>query len=328
MGDCTMVLSLAAEKNAGREQLDRYGKDLDWWDDITKKLKKHNALRAEQDRNGRTDTWQVASKYWIENGRVMEGGNPQKVRTYLVNAFPELAGRLADLADGNDKAVLAFCGEFGRLGYDKMTLNDEPGEAGEPVSWIKAHATTVKMLLEVIHLPEENTGEYFADYVRSHLVMLEDFESNEVGTFLLVPGLGLALHAAWEGSRDGAYHPLIGPLDTKEQILDNLVALVLQDNCRGLRAFPIRAGWVRAHDSLLAGIYGHLAEVMIGNLVYYKCAYRNCGKWNPITTEGSGSRPRYCPTKGQRNSHCARKETYYRAKDLAKAHAEASAPTP
>jgi hypothetical protein len=308
-----------------REPLDRYGKDLGWWNQEAEKLEEHNKLRAEQKRSGPTTNWSVASEYWVENNRVMEGGNPERASSYNVMAHLELPGRLADLADGNTKAVLAFYRKWGRLGYDKMALNGEPGQSGEPVEWVIAHAKTVRMMLELINLPEENTEEHFAEYVRQRLIQFGDPEFGTVGTFGLVPGVGLIFFPAWDGRLQGAYHLLMGPLSTRENILDNVVMPVLQDNCRGIHAFPVRSGWVRAHDSLIAGIYGHLAEVAIGNLVYYQCAYRKCGKWNPIAPGTMGPKLRYCQAEGPEPSFCARRETYYRAKDLAKARKATSA---
>jgi hypothetical protein len=65
----------------------------------------------------------------------------------------------------------------------------QPGVELEPLDWIVDHAGTVRMLLEMIHLPDENTGEHFRNYLAARTLPPSDGRFGRVGTVSVVtPG--------------------------------------------------------------------------------------------------------------------------------------------
>jgi hypothetical protein len=95
----------------------------------------------------------VCDDYIIVDGMVIPQG---PIRThYRPETCPELPQQLARVARGDTAVALAFVRTYGLLGYAQLAAAvgrgpDSPG-AGDPLTWIWAHADTVALCLHVTY---------------------------------------------------------------------------------------------------------------------------------------------------------------------------------
>ncbi len=97
-----------------------------------------------------TALWPVFENYRIVEGSLVGTDGKQdfgladspKVARYLPMARPELPGEFAKLVNQDESAILDFARRYGLLGYSPLK--------GDPVTWISAHAKTVKLLMDLI----------------------------------------------------------------------------------------------------------------------------------------------------------------------------------
>jgi hypothetical protein len=111
--------------------------------------------------------WLVGQRYEIHNGRLYEFD--PGVRAIAPAGSPQLVNELARLYEGDEDAVLGFASTWGLLGWWPMTrdavtpgseryheialasrLSAEDPRIGEPLSWIWAHASGVRLCLTLL----------------------------------------------------------------------------------------------------------------------------------------------------------------------------------
>jgi len=142
-------------------------------------------------------TWQstellpVAEHYEIRDG--VNGGETRfllerdgayggRTRRYNPYEWPELPGRLAQIAYGDETSALEFAHKWGVLGYKELKEHSrfraddvfygdvmESGETlvGDPLGWIWDHVRAARMALNLVRLLNEGRPDKTKDYLKS-----------------------------------------------------------------------------------------------------------------------------------------------------------------
>ena len=263
---------------------------------------------GEDSRSGPIGEWEVAERYGVQEGLIVPGGQLGRRRFYYPVYHPELAPQLAKVED--EATALTFVQEWGLLGFNRLHDEWHRGQTtldryGDPLDWIRTHASAVGTLLKLIAIRREWEPE---DAITVYLNTV--LEANQGG----IP-LG-------QGYRSGVWE--INVRFVEERPIEAATAVVKQlinPNVHYLQPALIEDAdhpgqLVRRYTfgALLPVIYGHLMEAAEGRRHFYQCEYRHCGIWWPVDEEQRGPRRRYCPTDAG-ESRCSRSERYYREKE-------------
>jgi hypothetical protein len=125
---------------------DQDAEEADWIEDV-------QVSRA----RGMSRVWWVAEDYTIQDGviyqyhaglRVPSSLPTNSEAQYLPLSRPELLSEFPRLVDATEPDLLKFVKRYGLLGYPQA--QDTPGlHDGDPVSWVLAHAATLKLVMEL-----------------------------------------------------------------------------------------------------------------------------------------------------------------------------------
>jgi hypothetical protein len=262
----------------------------------------------ESESRGFRQSWWSYSKYEIRDGAVVPFTLGKQVNvllqyppdglTYLPMTRLELPGEFAKLASGAATDILEFVQQYGLLGYYYAQELEPVGaarvipgpatayaaaRAGDPISWIIAHAKTVELALQV--------GEAFDDQARLR-ECLEFLTSESDGR----PEKMIAFSYAVRGRRH--------PTSTRLYRLSNdhrtnalrLLSTILAPNLRGIsRTIDVNRTGQRIvslfqFQGLIDAIYWHLADVVTGGTIK-RCAFPGCGHFFIATN----LKRKYCP---------------------------------
>ncbi len=227
--------------------------------------------------------------------------------TYFPMSRPELPAELAKAATGAEKDLLRFTRRYGGLGYRREmlsitrvgTLLDGKGagahsvegtgelvpggdEPGEPVSWLLAHAETVRLVLQLYgRLDDEPALSSF----------LETLKISDGPALLFVKA----------ATRGRNYRTCRGLVLEPNATSRNVAMLILTDLLNNNLSGGIRREIGPEGDSdkiqsvfrfinLLDCVYWHLADAVTGGWVR-RCADPECGAFFAAKSE----RVKYCP---------------------------------
>jgi len=250
----------------------------------------------------------VAERYEIDNDAVIPIGRPENDRgiTYLPLAYPELPTEFAKLKDADDATVLAFVQKWGLPGYPQLRDRDWPDPRvshrgrivpwGDPIDWIRSHAGTVQLLLDVLDYERIAKGSGRSDVLMEGLVTVVR-PSEESGA--------LAGYEFMVGSEtEPRFQMLLG--GSPEEIVENILSTVTYPNLKYLgRTLVLEENgkrvWSTTFPCLLSAIYSLLADAAAGERAYIRCAA--CGTFFLQTD----LRQRYCPKSNSSESLCALK---------------------
>ena len=243
----------------------------------------------DQRRFGRARHWEVYPEHWIVDGFLANAGEDYfsgrvrgrapdvDVRVYDLaevdlNENPNLVTEFAKLVDSDDARVVAFSNRWGLLGYnalrlddgmqfqDRSLLNPEPGE---PLSWIRAHARGVRLVLE-IHARLSDPDDELERYLRGQFPRTEQTIRGEV---ISQPSIECGVHwrvehlappTPWGGGSPELDRPLA--LWALSTIIDsNLSKVVPIVDTRGDEIDSYLA-----IGSLIEAVYLHLRDLISG----------------------------------------------------------------
>jgi len=266
-----------------------------------------------------TELLPVAEHYEIRDGFLLERDGPYGGRTRLYNPFefPELPGRLAETAHGDETSALEFAHKWGVLGYKELKEHSrfraddvfygdvmESGETlvGDPLGWIWDHVRAARMALNLVRLLNEGRPDKTEDYLKS---------ISDDGELMYVAGVEFQGRPFGFGSFDV-------PLRRARWFLMHILNENMGDYLSPQYAPGPNETLVRSHSApaLLPVIYAHIGDAAEGKLGYYQCARRDCDKWSHTYRESRGPKRRFCPPEqGESDSLCARMERYYKSRE-------------
>jgi hypothetical protein len=258
-----------------------------------------------------TDLWPVAPEYRIVDGHVcplVAGKFIQQgtfhsfkgCRRYLPMAWPEIPRELAKVASGRESDVLDFVRRYGVLGYARAWRLEElvgawlleggheegdPTLHGDPVSWVVAHAQTVRLVLELMgHLDD-------ATALRAFLDTLKVTQVGHPEHYVYRVARRGDLYAMEMRSVSRGKHPL--------EVARHMIETILNRNLTGVSRVLIVEHQDNGHQgfaslfeprNLLDCAYWHLADAAIGGWVR-RCANPRCGAFFVAKSE----KVKYCP---------------------------------
>ena len=290
--------------------------------------------------------WHVAEDYAIEDGLLVEKGDPTRTRSYFPFAYPELVVEFAKLRCGDESAILEFARERGSLGFPEP--QDSAGEHlnGEPLALISKHADQINKIITLVDLKRQEEGEKLSEAI-SNMCVAGDYDNFFVFEFMLVTGDMRRVSQTFTNGEHELHlslpdQPGFPPVDNSLPVFPlpnlnipslpsdyrtkqgrNLVLadIIIQEVInRNIDFLPMKLVMpqfgllVRSYiyERLITVIYAHLADAVVGERSFVRCAY--CGSF----FEQTEKRQRYCPPvtpKG--DSLCslrARKDRYFNRK--------------
>jgi hypothetical protein len=121
--------------------------------------------------------WPIYEDYAIIDGRLCHQGTEKYFYAPIVHT--EIANELSKLNRGDEESVLRFARTYGSLGYQRL-LPPASGLwklIGDPLSWIWAHAETIRFCLLLSELLQKNNIDGLACVLRTCHVTPEDVEA-------------------------------------------------------------------------------------------------------------------------------------------------------
>jgi len=240
-------------------------------------------------RRGSVREWEVHKDYEVVDGVLRPIGKPRWV--YFPMVHPEIVGEIGKLYEGDEGRLVTFAQTWGLLGGSST-----PGEEGDPLAWVWAHASNIRMALELQYylqggdheeLDEEGLDQFlnshqrpfppgfeqeFADLAAKATSRVEAFRSVE--RVMMLPDVEIR---AWF-SYDGA-----DPVGTARRVIAGIVNLELSEMmyvllCRQIG--PVSEADLRlflTFRSLVTVAYWHLAHVIGGSGRLGRCQDPRCG---------------------------------------------------
>lgn len=243
--------------------------------------------------------WRVAEDYVIQDRWLKEQG--KDARLYFPAAHKELPSELAKLHEGDEKAVLDFARTYGALGY-RCLVKDHTLPNGDPLTWIWAHAGTVRLCLRLLEGLQDKDTNHIPN--RDHLDnVLREIASPQWGQD--APKARIAA-----GGKIGEAYWGLAPQSRGE--FEDLAATIFKDivnkNLIGLSPRLVfneqTNSWrqVFSFQALIQMVYWHLANYAAGGRLK-RCEAEGCGSLF-LQTDG---RQRFCPPRldAQAESPCA-----------------------
>jgi len=241
----------------------------------------------------------VFDDYAIQEGMVIPHGT---IRTrYHPERCPELPQQLARVSRGDTAATLAFVRTYGLLGYAQVAAavghRAHSDAAGDPLSWIWAHAETVALCLLLTYGLQ--TGDDATLQHGLHAVQLPQPPHADGGPRLIVP-------AVWDQPRVHVCWP--APLHSPEDWRTYARAIrreILNAHLLGVRPQLVDGGTTDQpgyqFQALLAVVYWHLLQIAAQGTVQ-RCAEASCRAFFVPTRHTQ----RFCPPEAPaRHSRCA-----------------------
>ena len=269
--------------------------------------------------HGSLRMWRVNKRYELEGDHLI-----------MLHPFarPEVVNKLAEVGEGNREAALGFVREWGFLGRHKPPPDyHERGKLqGDSLDFIWKHSTQVKLvvrLLALLRRGPKSLTRLTPDQLRD--LMIRTHSGTRPGEWIggdvyqyidsaraihLSPHFDYAfLSQTDRGDLDAAIEPHQGYHQALSAFLlaRNLVRNVINANTESLRPVLIEENdggrnLTRTFhfDSLITVIYGHLADMAVGQRRYVVC--EGCGKF----FEQTHGRQKFCPSPtGGGESLCA-----------------------
>ena len=126
--------------------------------------------------------WPVASGYKISD-EMLTAENEGTLRFYSPLDHPEICTDLSKIGDGDDhNAIVAFARKWGLLGYERKVplgtaflaevepdlweRSDPSSDFREPVSWIAAHGSGIRVCLELLDGLKNNEQQELISYLK------------------------------------------------------------------------------------------------------------------------------------------------------------------
>jgi len=242
-----------------------------------------------------TTLWTVFGGYGITGG-VLRRSRDDAVSVYAPIRRRELPGELAKLMRGDETALIAFAERYGQLGYDQLVGADER-RGGDPVDWIRLHAETVRICLDLTQLLQEDLLEKVQPYLHSVALPKEERQRVQLLPSSLVikfaaKGRTNTLEIAYEERN----HASLARLVCRDLINPNIDGIH-----RGLQGHGKNEQSFFHFSALIEAAYWQLADIVEGGRVV-RCD--ECRALFPQSREGQ----RYCPPQlRQRESLCAQR---------------------
>ena len=254
-----------------------------------------------------SDRWYVLTRYKIVNGVVVADIPPQDewpegvhtlgpFRICAPTNHPELPEKLAQLQNEDD--ILDFVNTYDLLGYDRLVPEEHKDGRGETVSWILAHAATVKLCLEltgmiqkvdlrgiVERLAIKNGVMGSISYaILDQVIDKPDPKISEIGNR---PSPSFWVHGA-------------GPLELARHVRRELINGNRRRVYHFLHSVGDRDVDVIGFGSLIEAIYHHLADTVTQGRGVRPC--KECGTYFVHSRRGQ----KFCPPPlGWKDSKCA-----------------------
>jgi hypothetical protein len=271
--------------------------------------------------------WTVHQDYAVEGPRNRRrlGERGVIVRRYPPTTRLDLPTELARLAEADEEKVRVFARRYGLLGRAKML--DRRGNKGEPLDWVRGHASNVQLLLEGLRalkssnevaareiiesLTTEHPGALIPLPVPTRLIAVRDRLFVQQWVFG-TPGT----HYEAKTERLGRGHVKMSlvrlPVKRRPRPINYVraVASVMRDII-GPNIFDVRRQPFVTRDNTLSSDFASPALVEIAYWMILNTAQNESGKVERceecesvfIATHG---RQRFCPPcPGQRESSCA-----------------------
>jgi hypothetical protein len=236
------------------------------------------------------DTLTVNGRTWT--GDVVLHRGPC-ARTYAPFVHNELPGELAKLRDANTDDIVSFVKNFGCLGFSQFaeptSARKYHGGGGDPVPWIRAHASGVYICLA---LTEALQRKLSAAKLRE---LVDSFQGQLRGAGANI----LSVPINWTGPLGRRTPPFVAR---------HLRAWIINSNLAGISRYVSLddQGKSRSffHGPTISVIYWHLANLLDGGIVK-RCAADGC---DGIFIQ-TDTRQRFCPKRWrQQESLCAARQ--------------------
>lgn len=109
--------------------------------------------------------WSVARAYKIQDGVLIRGKG--ELSPYAPILYRELPSEISKLQQGDETGLLNFVNSYGELGYRFFKNCPNKDFGGDPISWIFAHAQTIRLCLELINALKNMNEQLINDVLRS-----------------------------------------------------------------------------------------------------------------------------------------------------------------
>lgn len=302
---------------------------------------------------GFSEAWRIAAGHTAKDN-VLRASGAYRAR-YLPAAFPAVATDLARLAEGDERAALAFANKWGLLGYVDMATREPTISAreraraqamggGDPLPWVWAHARGIRVCLELLHYLQRADEAGLTAYLDSLGGSFESDgsdleESPEIGSETVFGDLQAVVEegfpkityarrteittgvfsAFWAGASESPNRAAAREI-IQAVLLPNLPRQILPSSAE---AHPLAEG--AAMVALIEACYWHLARFVRGERRLGRCEAADCRSFFPRTDE----RQRFCPPEGWPNdpgeprkataiSKCARRTEMRKLRDQRK----------
>jgi hypothetical protein len=279
--------------------------------------------QSQRQQAGFTRLWPVGTAYEIRAGRLYEVD--PVVRRIAPAGSPQIVTDLSRLYEGDEAAVLGFARTWGLLGWwplqrqalhgqprqllatmERARLSPEDPRIGEPLAWIWAHASGVRLCLTLLGYIRQGDGAGLGNYLQSLAVPLPSADGNglTVAFFDEPAGEPIAETGSWPRIICGTRHEISSrqfmtghpedPLGWGLHIVTQLVNANLTGGIsEQLLVEPVqgrhRARRERVFASLADVAYWHLAELCLALDQLVPCA--ECG----TVFVREDRRQRFCP---------------------------------
>ncbi len=318
--------------------------------------------RLEAKSRGSESPWLVHKNYRVDGSILKEGHDwssgfkmtPGSPEYYYPAAHPEIVPAVASLTKGNETAVLEFAHLWGLLGRDVLVRHhpgllghhdtservarEEEEKGGDPLSWIWAHAETVRRILQLIRLLAKcKDAELYDKGTRQAEAPVKKLEtylesiaipfsgtrplSSDTDPFIRTHfelALGIApvvdmssygMHSeitvnAWRDPEKAKRDPM-----TPQRMAQEIVGQVISSNLVGIEPsmrWHFTSGGLERTFILpapISAVYWYLSDAAVGGKGYIQCQWRKCGKW----IQQEHGHQRYCPPEKGKESLCSLK---------------------
>lgn len=219
----------------------------------------------------------------------------------IPSEHPELPQALANAH--NEKDALAFVRQYGLLGHDEMAPPEEY-KGGDPVDWFLCHATTVRLLLELTELLEQedvaaleqalNVGGNYAP-VESGQQEAEFFGNSAAWVEYAVRHKIVPQTAIGGVDRD--------VLSFARDMRRRIINANIRDVYLVLHKVDDKEIIVEGISALIEGIYLQVVNIVTQNRKVRRCAAPDCHRFFVQNTK----RQKFCPPEKGFDSRCAQR---------------------
>lgn len=264
-------------------------------------------LRALGRRNraaGFAGLWYVFESYTVRDGVLVSEGKIARLSAPAVeSSLPGELAKLSVLKLRSEKftdALVAFAARYGNLGYSALAPFEKRC-GGDPVYWVKAHARTVALALEVIVLLREvESARRPEERGRARKNLRSYLEQRGLDP-RRPPSFAIAVAIA-----DQVRHKLFftaallhDPVSAAHQYLRSLINPNIREVALQLYEAPQGKSQFFFHfRAMIEVVYWHLANALEGGKV------RRCAECR-LPFIATDRRQRFCPPPGAGRSRCA-----------------------